>query len=81
MKGTRNSKFKLVAFNCYLDMVGGGEGEAQPGAWLSNGLCKHLTEVNISPKFNENLLKGSGDTERTQKFYGWTDRQNDRLTD
>ena len=23
MEGTRNSKFKLVAFNCYLDLRGG----------------------------------------------------------
>ena len=37
----------------------------------------HLTEVNISPKFNENLSKGPGDMERTQKCYGWTDRQTD----
>ena len=41
----------------------------------------HLTEVNISPKFNENLSKSSGDMEWTQKCYGWTDRQTDRLTD
>ena len=41
----------------------------------------HLTEMNISPKFNENLSKGSGDMERTQKCYGRTDRQTDRQTD
>ena len=41
----------------------------------------HLTEVNISPKFNENLSKGSRDMERTQKCYGWIDRQTDRQTD
>ena len=37
----------------------------------------HLTEVNISPEVNENLSKGPGDMERTQKCYGWTDRQTD----
>ena len=37
----------------------------------------HLTEMNISPKFIENLSKGSGDMERTQKCYGRTDRQTD----
>ena len=34
-----------------------------------------LTEANVSPKFNENLSKGSGDMERTRKCYGMTDGQ------
>ena len=36
----------------------------------------HLTEVNISPKFNENLSKGSGDNGADTNVL-WTDRQTD----
>ena len=49
------------------------------------GFAHRLTEVNIWPKFNENLSKGSGDMERTRKCYdrtdGWMDRQTDRWMD
>ena len=30
------------------------------------------TEMNIQPKFNENLSKGLGDMEQTRKCYGQT---------
>ena len=40
MKETRNSKFKLVAFSCYLDLKGGvGADGGGGGAWLTDGLC------------------------------------------
>ena len=45
------------------------------------GFAHRFTEANILPKFNENLSKASGDTERTRKCYGLTDGQMDRWTD
>ena len=39
-----------------------------------------VTKRNISLKFNENLLKGSGEMEWTIKCYWWTDRLADEKT-
>ena len=43
-----------------------------------HGFCTSLTKVNIRPKFNENLSKGSGAMDSTQKSYN---REMDKLMD
>ena len=57
MEPTPNSRLKLLAFNCDLTL--------SPQGWVM-GSAHCPTEVNIWPKFRENLLRGKGDTERTQ---------------
>ena len=65
MEGPQNARLKDVTFNCDLKHVTIMTLTLSQHGWIM-GSAQHLTEKNILPKLNENLLKGSGDMEGPQ---------------
>ena len=70
MERIRNASLKLMTLFCNLDLV-----PTMVELWVS---AHCLTEMNISVKLDENLLNGSGYTEKYGNTCGQMDGRMDR---